>query len=37
VDLGSQLKPIIESFYAAESLRTCKGCGTVMQPPPATS
>ncbi len=32
-DLGSQLKPIIEKFYADESLRTCKHCGTVMQPP----
>jgi len=36
-DLGSQLKPIIENFYATESLRICKGCGTLMQPPPATS
>ena len=36
-DLGSQLKPIIENYYATESLRSCKGCGTVMQPPPATS
>jgi 3-hydroxyanthranilate 3,4-dioxygenase len=35
VDLGKQLKPIIEDFYADESLRTCKHCGTVMQPPPA--
>ena len=32
-DLGTQLKPIIENFYATESLRTCKGCNTVMQPP----
>ncbi len=32
-DLSSQLKPIIENFYADESLRTCKKCGTVMQPP----
>ena len=32
-DLGSQLKPIIENFYADESLRTCKGCGAVMQAP----
>ena len=32
-DLGSQLKPIIEDFYADESLRTCKPCGAVMQPP----
>ena len=33
VDLGSQLKPVIEEFYATESLRTCKHCGEVMQPP----
>lgn len=32
-DLGSQLKPIIENYYADEALRTCKACGTVMQPP----
>jgi len=32
-DLGSQLKPIIENFYADESLRTCGSCGVVMQPP----
>ena len=34
-DLGSQLKPIIENFYAEESLRTCGKCGTIMQPPAA--
>ncbi len=33
VDLGTQLKPIIENFYGDETLRTCKGCGTVMEPP----
>ncbi|MDX1389825.1 MAG: 3-hydroxyanthranilate 3,4-dioxygenase [Acidobacteriota bacterium] len=32
-DLGTQLKPIIENYYADESLRTCGKCGTVMQPP----
>jgi 3-hydroxyanthranilate 3,4-dioxygenase len=32
-DLGTQLKPIIENFYADPTLRTCKGCGAVMQPP----
>ena len=32
-DLGTQLKPIIQNFYADDSLRTCKKCGTVMQPP----
>jgi 3-hydroxyanthranilate 3,4-dioxygenase len=36
-DLTSQLKPIIENYYATESLRTCDGCGEVMQPPPAKS
>jgi 3-hydroxyanthranilate 3,4-dioxygenase len=34
-DLGTQLKPIIETFWATEALRTCKKCGAVMQPPPA--
>ena len=33
VDLGKQLKPIIEEFYGREDLRTCKKCGTVMQVP----
>ena len=33
VDLGKQLKPLIESFYADEKLRTCKKCGHVMQVP----
>ncbi len=33
VDLGKQLKPIIEKFYADESLRTCKRCGHVMAVP----
>jgi 3-hydroxyanthranilate 3,4-dioxygenase len=32
-DLGKQLKPIIETFYADESLRTCKNCGAVMEVP----
>ena len=32
-DLGTQLKPIIENFYADEALRTCKKCRAVMQPP----
>jgi 3-hydroxyanthranilate 3,4-dioxygenase len=33
VDLGKQLKPIIEEFYAREDLRTCKKCGTVRKVP----
>lgn len=38
VDLGSQLKPVIEKFYGDEKLRTCKKCGTVMEvPAPATA
>lgn len=32
-DLGSQLKPIIEQFYADESLRTCAHCDAVMEVP----
>ena len=33
VDLGKQLKPVIEDFSADEAKRTCKKCGTVMAPP----
>lgn len=36
VDLGKQLKPIIEDFYADESQRTCDACGAVMEVPPAS-
>jgi hypothetical protein len=32
-DLATQLKPIIENFFEDESLRTCKSCDAVMQPP----
>jgi len=32
-DLGTELKPIIENFFADEAKRTCRKCGTVMQPP----
>ena len=34
-DLATQLKPIIEAFYADAALRTCRTCGTVLEPPPA--
>jgi 3-hydroxyanthranilate 3,4-dioxygenase len=34
VDLGKQLKPIIEHFNATESARTCKACGAVFEAPP---
>ncbi len=33
VDLGKQLKPVIEEFYAREDLRTCGKCGAVMAVP----
>ena len=33
VDLGTQLKPIIEHFYASQELRTCKACGHVFEVP----
>jgi len=36
-DLATQLKPIIEEFYATESLRTCNSCQAVMQPPAPVS
>lgn len=32
-DLATQLKPIIEAFYGDESLRTCRKCHAVLQPP----
>lgn len=34
-DIVKQLKPLMEQFWADEKLRTCKTCGTVMQPPVA--
>jgi len=33
VNLGTQLKPVIEEYYASEPLRTCKKCGAVMAVP----
>lgn len=35
VDLGKQLKPVIEEFYASEELRTCDSCKAVMEVPAA--
>ena len=32
-NLVKQLKPVIEAYWSDESLRTCKSCGTVMEPP----
>jgi 3-hydroxyanthranilate 3,4-dioxygenase len=34
-DLGTQLKPVIETFHAREDLRTCKACGAVLEVPTA--
>lgn len=31
IDLGKQLKPIIEEFRSNAALRTCKKCGTVLR------
>ena len=37
-DLGTQLKPVMDAFWADASLHTCKRCGAVMDPPtPATA
>lgn len=32
-DLGTQLKPVMDAFWADASLHTCSRCGTVMEPP----
>ena len=32
-DIVTQLPPLMERFYSDEQKRTCKNCGTVMQPP----
>ena len=32
-NIVTQLPPIMDNFYSSEDLRTCKKCGTVMQPP----
>ncbi len=32
-NLATQLKPVIEEYYANESLRTCKKCNAVMEVP----
>lgn len=31
VDLGKQLKPVIEEFKSNKSLRTCKSCGCILE------
>lgn len=32
-DIVKQLPPLMEKFYSSLELRTCKNCGTVMEPP----
>lgn len=32
-DIVAQLPPLMQRFYSDEEKRTCKKCGTVMQPP----
>lgn len=32
-DIVTQLPEVMNRFYAREELRTCKNCGTVMEPP----
>lgn len=32
-DIVSQLPPLMQRFYSDEQKRTCKKCGTVMEPP----
>lgn len=34
-DIVGQLPPVMNAFYASEENRTCKHCGTVMEPPKA--
>ncbi len=36
-DIVAQLPPLMERFYTDEHKRTCKKCGTVMQPPQKVS
>lgn len=33
-DITTQFQKTFEKFYTSQDLRTCKKCGTVMQPPP---
>lgn len=33
-DITTQFQEVFRRFYADESLRTCKSCGAVMEPPP---
>lgn len=34
-DITRQFQGVFQNFYSSEKLRTCKKCGSVMEPPPA--
>jgi 3-hydroxyanthranilate 3,4-dioxygenase len=36
-DITTQFQHVFKRFYASEDLRTCKKCGTIMDPPPVIS
>ena len=36
-DITTQFQGVFKKFYGSEDLRTCKKCGTVMDPPPVVS
>lgn len=36
-DITTQFQGVFETFYGSEELRTCKSCGTVMEPPSVVS
>jgi len=36
-DITTQFQGVFKRFYVSEDLRTCKNCGSVMQPPPVVS
>ncbi len=36
-DIINQFQGVFKRFYGDESLRTCKSCGAVMEPPPVVS
>jgi len=33
-DITTQFQKVFEKFYNSVELRTCKNCGTVLEPPP---
>jgi len=36
-DIATQFQGVFKKFYGDESLRTCRKCGSVMEPPPVVS